>query len=194
MMTVSHKDASEALDVIASADQKVRQYKGYRGGSPYLILWGVIWFVANAVTGLAPEYGGETWTAGTLIGSAVTVWLIVTQSMRAQQLHRFTPAERAQIGRRASLTGVTVMCFFPAMFTVLAPLSGLQTNAFISLFWAFAYMAAGAWLGTRLFLTGTATAAAVLIGYLLLREHYFLWMAVVGGGSLVLGGLWLRKL
>ena len=31
-------------------------------------------------------------------------------------------------------------------------------------------------------------------GYTLLREHYFLWMAFAGGGSLILGGLWLRKL
>jgi hypothetical protein len=98
------------------------------------------------------------------------------------------------IGRRASLTGVAVLGFFPAMLSVLAPLEPMQGNAFISLFWAFAYMVGGAWLGLRLFITGAVTAVAVLVGYFLLKEHYYLWMAACGGGSLILGGLWLRKL
>jgi hypothetical protein len=87
-----------------------------------------------------------------------------------------------------------VITFFPAMSVVLGDLTPLQSNAFISMFWALAYMAAGAWLGLRLFFTGVATAVAVLLGVLVLREHYFLWMAFAGGGSLILGGLWLRKL
>jgi hypothetical protein len=193
-MSMSQHDASEALDAIAGADQRVREYKAYREASGYLIVWGVVWLVANAVTGLAPEQGGRAWLAGVILGTVATVWLVIRQSMRARALFHYTKAERVLIGRRVSLTGVAMMGFFPAMLSVLAPLSPMQSNAFISLFWAFAYMVAGAWLGLRLFVTGAVTAVGVLVGYFLLREHYFVWMAAVGGGSLILGGLWLRKL
>jgi hypothetical protein len=86
-----------------------------------------------------------------------------------------------------------VIAFFPATLMVLSPLESMQANAFVSLFWAFAYMASGAWLGLRMFVTGLVTAVAVLVGYFLIPQHYYLWMAVVGGGSLMLAGLWLRR-
>ncbi len=45
-----------------------------------------------------------------------------------------------------------------------------------------------------MFITALVTVTAILVGYLLLHEHYFLWMAAFGGGSLLVGGLWLRKI
>lgn len=193
-MNMSQQEAGAALDAIAAADHRVREVRGYREASPFLILWGVLWFIANAVTHFAPAQAGNTWLAVIMLGAVATTLLVVMQVRRAQRARRYTPSERAVIGRRASLMGVSVTAFFPAMFTVLGPLNAVQTNAFISLFWALAYMGAGAWLGLRLFFTGVATLAAVLIGVLVLREHYFLWMAFAGGGSLLLGGLWLRRL
>jgi hypothetical protein len=128
------------------------------------------------------------------VGCAVTIALAVLQSRRTAAQHYFSAGERALIGRRATMLGLTMMAFLPAMFAVLGPLSGRQNNAFISLFFAFTYMASGAWLGTRMFVTGLITALAVLVGFFLVTEHYFLWMAVCGGGSLLLAGIWLRKL
>ncbi|MDQ2641184.1 MAG: hypothetical protein M3Y79_11475 [Pseudomonadota bacterium] len=193
-MSITQQDASAALDAVAHADRRVREFKGSREASPYLILWGAIWLVCNAVTGLAPRFAGRPWEVALVIGALVTVLLVVLRVRRNRQDNIYAASERALIGRRAATIGTAMMMFFPAMFTVLPPLTGMQNNAFISLSWAFVYMVAGAWVGLRLFFTGVATAAAVLVGYLLLREHYFLWMAVVGGGSLMLGGLWLRKL
>jgi hypothetical protein len=91
------------------------------------------------------------------------------------------------------LLGIALCGYFPAMFTVLGDLDGRQQNAFISLFWAFAYMVAGAWLGMRMFITGVVMAVAILVGYLFIDPHFQLWMAFVGGGSLLLAGFWLRK-
>lgn len=193
-MTLSRQDASAALEDIAHADRRVREYKGYRDASPFLLLWGAIWLVANAVTGFAPAYAERTWLAGVVVGTLATTALVVRQSLRRQRQNLYTPSQRAEIGRRASMIGATLMCFFATMLTVLAPLSPMQNNAFLSLFWAFAYMASGAWLGTRMFVAGLLTAAATLAGYLFLQDHYFIWMAFVGGGSLILAGLWLRKL
>ena len=35
--------------------------------------------------------------------------------------------------------------------------------------------------------------AATLIGWVLAHDYFFLWMAAAGGGGLILGGLWFRK-
>ncbi len=85
-------------------------------------------------------------------------------------------------------------CYFPAMFAVLGPLSARQVNAFASLSWAIAYMIGGAWVGWRLFAIGGIAVVAVLFGYLSIGQHYYLWMAACGGGTLIAGGLWLRKI
>lgn len=193
-MTISQQEASAALDAITTADQRVREHTGYRDGSAFLILWGVLWFFGNLASAQLPRIAGTLWLWLGAFGALATVALVVTQSRRARRAHRYTAAEHAMIGRRMALLGISVITFFPSMYLVLGDLAPIQSNAFVSLFWALAYMAAGAWLGLRLFLTGVATAVAVLTGVLLLREHYFLWMAFAGGGSLVLGGLWLRKL
>ena len=193
-MNLSREEASAALDDIASAGVRVREFKGYRDASPFFILWGVVWLVANAVNDLWPDYGGKAWSVGMIVGTAITALVVIRQVMRRRKECAYTAIESKAIGQRFAMLGCAVMGFFPAMFVVLAPLSGKQQNAFISLFWAFAYMAAGAWVGKRIFVTGLITAVAILVGYHFLTQHYFLWMALVGGGSLLLAGFWMRKL
>jgi hypothetical protein len=193
-MTLSAQEASGALAAIDAADRRVRQVAWYRQTSPFLILWGLIWLVANAVTGLWPRFAGLAWLIGVVGGVGFSAVLSYLQMQRRAVAHEQRPAGRARSSRRMLLLGLTIAGFFPAMFAVLGPLSAQQGNAFISLFWAFAYMAAGAWVGMRLFITGVVTAAAILVGYFFVREHFFLWMAVVGGGSLLLAGFWFRKI
>jgi hypothetical protein len=193
-MNISKQDAGDALDVIRTSEQRMREHKGYREASPFFIVWGLVWIVANAVTDLAPRFAGRVWLWGVIAGTVATLLLVVQQSRRRSAQNVYTASERAAIGRKAALLGITLWSFFPAMLFVLWPLSAQQNNAFISLTWAFVYMAAGAWLGMRLFVTGAVTALAVLAGFFLVKDHYFMWMAVFGGGSLLLGGFWLRKL
>lgn len=193
-MDVSREDASRALDEIEAAGRRVRQVAWYREASPYLIAWGLVWMVGYAVTDLRPSAAGLAWLVAVSLGVAFTVLLTLRQMrMRAEQ-HALAPVERARRGRSMLLLGIALAGFFPAMFTVIGPLSSRQHGAFIALFWAFAYMAAGAWVGLRLFITGLVTAAAILVGYVFLPAHFALWMAVVGGGSLVSAGLWFRKI
>jgi hypothetical protein len=54
-------------------------------------------------------------------------------------------------------------------------------------------MGVGVWIGMRLFWIGAITAAAILFGFFNIEHYYSLWMGVAGGGSLIAGGLWLRR-
>ena len=107
---------------------------------------------------------------------------------------RVGEVRRGPRSRSLVMMGLTLGCYFPAMYAVLGPLSARQANAFVSLAWAFGYMIAGAWVGWRLFAIGAVAAAAVVFGYQSVAQHYYLWMAACGGGALIAGGLWLRKI
>ncbi|HVB86508.1 MAG TPA: hypothetical protein VNK23_07585 [Candidatus Dormibacteraeota bacterium] len=45
----------------------------------------------------------------------------------------------------------------------------------------------------RMAILGFAVGALTAGGYFSLPQYFLLWMAGVGGGALILGGLWLRK-
>ena len=88
---------------------------------------------------------------------------------------------------------LTLVGFFCAVFAVLSPVNGRQVAAVIPLALAAAYILAGIWRGPRFVVTGMVIAALTLAGFFLLEQHFFLWMAGVGGAALILAGLWLRR-
>jgi hypothetical protein len=75
----------------------------------------------------------------------------------------------------------------------MSPVNGRQIEAFIPLVVAASYAVMGCWVGLRLTVAGGALAALTLCGFFFVPAYFSLWMAVVGGGALVLGGLWLRR-
>lgn len=191
-MNVSKTDATDALDVIAHAKARMLTLRRYASLAPFILTWGVVWVAANVITDLAPEWTNRAWLVGTVSGVVISMSLGIHLARRARARTDSDDARRRMQTQRFVLLGVAFFGYFPATFAVLGPLSGRQGNAFISLFWAFAYMIIGAWVGWRLFAIGAVTAAAVLFGYLTLEQHYYLWMAACGGGALIGGGLWLR--
>ena len=193
-MNVSREEAAAALDDVEAAQARLHTVRRYAEFAPYLLLWGFIWLGANVVSDLRPAYADVVWLIGVSVGFAWTIYFTVRNARRWACMHRGSKAEGRAIGRRAVLLGMTLWIYFPSMTLLMGPLSGRQTNAFISITWAFVYMVAGAFIGWRIFAIGVVTAAAVMFGYLALPSHFFLWMGLVGGGSLIAGGLWLRKI
>jgi hypothetical protein len=193
-MNISRDEAAAALDAIDAADTRVRTVRNYAEYAPFFILWGCIWLGANATTDLAPAWSQRAWFIGIGIGGVVTVLLTIRNALTWKQRFPELAREGRAIGHRATLLGITLWVAFPGVLLIAAPLSPRQSNALISLLWALIYMTAGAFMGTRLFVIGAVTAAAILFGYFFIDAHYFLWMGCVGGGALLAGGLWLRKI
>jgi hypothetical protein len=86
-----------------------------------------------------------------------------------------------------------IWIFTIALFAVLHPRDDFQVGAYFPLLFAAIYAAIGLWVGLRYILVGIFVAVATLGAYFYLREYFFHWMALVGGGSLLLTGFWMRQ-
>jgi hypothetical protein len=145
-----------------------------------LAVWGVEWIAGNLASQFAPGLASAVWTAGTLIGVALSFWL------------SWRPG-RAGKGGRAAATALAIFVFFLCLFSILRLTDMRELDAVISLAVGSAYVVLGVWTGARYAGLGVAVVAAVMAGWFLFPAVFFVWMAVVGGGALLLGGLWLSR-
>jgi hypothetical protein len=191
-MEIKKSEAAVALTAIEAAGARSTQLQRYRRFAPFLVLWGIIWLLANGASELAPYHSGTAWLSLSLLGAGVSFWLGRRQHT-AFDVDSAASARPGQ-GRRWALCFLVVVAFLTAAIAVLSPVDARQEDTFISMFWTFLYMAIGAWTGRRLFTIGLLATLLILLGYYGVHNHYFLYMGCVSGGALIAGGLWLRRL
>lgn len=179
-------DAGEAalsLQHIAETERRTREALYYAGGSLILILWGVSWAAGYAITYVSPRHANLAW--GIINGLAIAV-MIALGYLRSRR-------RPARWDWRATHAFIIVSAF--GLFTEW--LLGNSQWREIGLFWPVlamaGYMVAGLWLGRFYLLCGASVILLSLMGYFWSGQWFPLWMAVIGGGSLILGGLWLRR-
>jgi hypothetical protein len=178
------QEAAEALREIEHAERHSASAYHYQKAAPHLFLWGVIWIVGYGVTYVRPQ-AWVIWWALVAIGVIGSFWIGWSgASSRAQ----------ASSGWRYGATLIAVFLFISALVAILPPKSTNQIDALFPILVALFYVLLGVWSnGTRLALLGVALGALTVGGYFWLPQYFPLWMAGVGGGALLLGGLWLRK-
>jgi hypothetical protein len=178
---IDQQDAASALASIETARRRSGELRRYAHAGSKLIGWGLVWLVCNLLTQFEPTWGARSWLFGVPIG---ILW-----SMR-------TPGLGGGAGQgvgRYMLTGLAIAGFFATIFAVAGVKDPLQANAIASLTVAAAYIAVGIWTGARFAGIGLVLAALVLFGWFGDRAHLALWLALGGGGALIVSGLWLRR-
>jgi len=178
-MTMSPQDATAALRDIDAAQARSATLRDYQGAAPHYLIWGVVWAVGYGLTDFMPDHGYAIWAA--LVPLGIAAGFLVNW--------RASPSFAWRYGALA----LAILLFFAATFFVMGPVTGKQIAAFIPLFVALTYVMRGIWMGPRYAVAGIAVAALTLIGFVWLSSHFLLWMAAVGGGALILAGLWMRK-
>jgi hypothetical protein len=178
-MVLSPQDAAGALRDIEAAQARSAKLHGYARSSPQLLLWGGLWVIGYGLNDFFPAYAGPIWSAVVPIG-------LIGGFAALRGTGR-------EVGWRYGAVALTLLAFFAAACCVLWPLNPRQIAALIPLGVAAAYVVMGIWRGSRYVTTGIAVAALTLAGFFLLKQHFFLWMAGVGGASLILAGIWLKR-
>lgn len=183
-MSIPPREAADALHSVEQTQCHSATAYGYQRSSGHLFLWGIIWIIGYAVTYVRPHWY-FLWIVLMVIGILGSFWVGHLGQARAPQ--------RA-FGWRYAATFIAIFLFIVALFAILPPQSSLQIDAFFPLLIAIWYVLMGIWMrANRMALLGLVLGLLTVGGYFWLQHYFPLWMAGVGGGALILGGFWLRR-
>ncbi|MBS0273617.1 MAG: hypothetical protein JSR55_04280 [Proteobacteria bacterium] len=182
-MPLTQQEAAQALKDITRTERRSVSLQGYRMTWPHLVLWGVIWFIGYGAMAAHVAWP-YLWLVLSLAGSAGSFFF-------GYRLSR----DRAKgMDWRYAATFFAIFLFIAALFAVMPPQTDAQYGAFFPILVSLYYALIGIWTrGLRMLVLGILLAAITIIGFFYLRENFELLMALVGGGGLILGGLWLRS-
>ncbi len=184
-MTISRDDAAQALSDIASAQNRSYALAGYSMASPILIIWGLIWMAAYTAMGLMPvAQWGLVWLPADIIGILATLVL--------------TGRATKKVGAKGQ--GWRIIGFMVLILVTCSGLFAMIRTQDLNVYMAFPGLLAGAIYATiglsrmpRYLWLGAAVIAASLVGFFVFPSILPYWMAVAGGGGLIVGGLLFRR-
>jgi hypothetical protein len=182
-MTLSSEQAAQALLDLETAGRLSGRLYRYQRSAPMLIVWGVIWLIGFGLSDFFPARINLIWLVLDVVGISACIYL-----------DRASPASDCKDASWRWLASIfSILAFYILVQLVLQPVTESQAAVLMALLVALFYVLGGLWIGARLALAGVVLAALTLIGFFMLSAHFNLWMAVVGGGALILAGLWLRR-
>ena len=185
-------DKTQVAQALADIDQS-RRYSSslysYGRASPYLIIAGLMWLVADLLMQFSSLDKALIWPVVSLVGTAAFVLLAMTQTGKPPK--GSSPVKRGLFWR-FMLVWLAVFAFMVATFTIFGLSDGRQEHSFIGVFFGFSYVAVGVFMGWRMVVIGVALAALSMAGFFYVHDYYLAYMGVVGGGALIASGLWLR--
>jgi hypothetical protein len=182
---ISPEQAADALKQAAAAEKRSARAYRYQRFAPYLFLWGAFWMIGYSATDLAPHWSGWIWLG--LILAALAVSMAIGSSADPSRLG-------VKNNWRIALFFITIWAFIASTYAVMAPVSAMQQGAFPPLVVAFFYILLGLfWTGPRLVIAGLTVGVLTLAGFFYLPQHFLLWEGFVGGGALILAGIWFRR-
>jgi len=188
-MSLTPDEAAATLREAEQIQHRSREMQIYRNSAPHCFIWGTVWLICYGTTGLAPRYAGTVWWILPFVG-----WLL---AMIVGFYQGRTRRRSERNWRVDALMGIIFIAGI-ALGMVIAfpygPLSGLRIGAAYPLFFSAIYAGFGLWVGIRYIILGAFVAVATLFGFFILRENFAIWMAIVGGGSMILCGFWMRRI
>ena len=145
---------------------------------------GGLTFVGYVLSFVMPPRAGYVWVVVIIAGIAGSALIGVLSRKRAG-VNTFNAKATAAI---------VVFVAFGAIWSVgVSHFTPRQLGAFWPSYFMLPYIIAGLWLGGAFVAIGTAIIALTLIGYFFAGPWFQLWMALVNGGGLLLGGFWMRR-
>jgi hypothetical protein len=188
-VVISREEANRALAESDATRARAQTLQGYRHFSGQVMIWGAIWVLANGLSDLLPAYGSLIWAILVIAG-------VVASMMAGARNGRLDGSVRASDARHSWRWAGSIMVvalFFAGAFAILPPVTGAQSGAFISLFFAAAYMVLGIWAGWKILAVGVCMTVLILLGYFSGAPHLQLWCGAIAGGAMLLGGWWMRR-
>lgn len=172
---IGREEAASALDAVARSRRHAAALRGYAGAGSTLIAYGLAWVAGNATAQFAPAYAGVVWLIGI---AAATLWSVTRPgSVRDWRI----------------ATTFAAVAAYTLLLLTIVDADARTGNVVVSLLVSVSYVVLGTWTGPRFIGLGLLLAAAVVVGWFLVPASLFACLALGGGGTLIAGGLWLRR-
>lgn len=184
MNAIDRHEAAAALSDIDDIARRVRQSRVYHIASLMMIMWGALTCAGDVVSYLSPRHAGYAWIVVYVVGIAgsfaVSRFGYARTGVRSFDLRTFA--------------AFALFVAFGVYVTMgLGHFTPRQLGAFWPMYFMLVYSIVGLWFGSAFVAIGFGVTALTLVGYFFAGGAFELWMAVVNGGGLVLGGLWMRR-
>jgi hypothetical protein len=186
-MNISPTEAEEALAAIQTMMQKTRHSIASSGAYIFLVITGIIWLVGFLSTQfLTGKIVAYIWTGMSVVGSTVAILLGSRMGKRVRN-----PSVNAS-ARRAIIFWVLLVLYGIAAIAIARPTDGKQVTMFIILFTMVGQSAMGLLLSFSSTWWALPITALALVGYFLLPGFFYLWMGILGGGGMIVLGIYIR--
>jgi hypothetical protein len=186
-MQITPNEAEESLAAISFMMQKMRRTAANGGAHYFLILWGMVWFFGFLGSQFLPDkITGYIWLVLDILGGFGS-WLI---GMLLNRRVRNTSV--SVTGRRIGFFWLTLFIYCMLTVWIAMPLNGKQLAMFIIIFVMVGWIAMGLLLSFSVGRFALFITAVAFAGYFLFPEIFYLWMALLGGGTMIGCGLYIR--
>jgi hypothetical protein len=186
-MNISPSEAEEALAAIQAVMHKTRRSIANSGAYLFLIVWGAIWLIGFLGSQfLTLETAGNAWMVLDIFGGILSAVIGIRMGRGVRRTSATTS------GKRIGLFWMILFVYCIAAIAVAWPTDGKQLAMFIILFVTVGWVAMGLLLSFVSVWWGLALTVLALIGYFLLPDIFYLWMAILGGGGMIALGLYIR--
>lgn len=201
-MNISREDARDSLARIHETFSQTKKKIASSSTAPLLMLWGAIWFVAYLGTYVSYllefkvycfrltsrvtvdiDIAGMCWMVLVPIGIAAS-WIIGV---------RRAPVKSPQ-NKRFGFSWLILFIYAVIWLALLWPWNEYQISAFLASIPMFAYVVMGLWADRVLLWLGIVVTLLIIVGFFLFpfQPVFWLFMAVLGGGTLLGTGLYIR--
>lgn len=186
-MNVTPSEAKEALAAIQAITQKTRRAISTSGAYHFLFVWGAIWLLGFLGSQFLPqETASPIWLVLDILGGMLSAIL----GIRIGRGVRFSSPITS--GKRIGIFWLLLFVYCCVTIAISWPADGRQLAMYIIMFVMVGWLAMGLLLSVASVLPGLVITALAMIGYFLLPEIFYLWMAILGGGGMIGLGFYIR--
>jgi len=186
-MEISPTEAEEALLSIQAIMKKTRRSISASGAYKFLNLWGFIWLIGFLNSQFLPgDLAGNLWIGLDILGGILSAFI-------GYRLNRgIRTSSPSTTGKRIGLFWLLLFLYCVAAIFVAGTGDGKQLAMFIILFVTFGWIAMSMLLSFTSVWPGLALFALAIFGYFVLPGIFYIWMAILGGGGMILLGFFIR--
>ncbi len=183
-MNLSKEEAAAALVAVGKSQEALRQAFRAHRGHYHLWLWGGVWILMALTAHFGGPYGLQRYMGlFCLVGGVLSFAIGMLQANQV----------RVPVDRRFLRVLFALLGFAAVWLLVLRPdTTSERLFTYFALIVAQLYVVAGIWFDTYLFWLGLLLAVLLLVGFFFFLPIFWIWVAVFGGGSLILGGFYVR--